>query len=64
MNSDSWIFFKDDQGEWRWKRIAPNGEIVGAASEGYKNKLDVLANAERNGWTEDQPTEWEAQHDD
>jgi len=24
-------------GEWRWKRKSPNGRIVGASTEGYKN---------------------------
>lgn len=34
----SGIFFK----EWRWKYIAPNGRVVFAATEGYKNKLDAF----------------------
>ena len=33
--------------EWRWTRFAPNGEIVGASTEGYKRKRDCLANAKR-----------------
>jgi hypothetical protein len=33
--------------EWRWRRVAPNGEIVGASTEGYKRKVDCLANAKR-----------------
>lgn len=33
--------------EYRWRRIAPNGEIVGASSEGYRRKVDALANARR-----------------
>lgn len=40
--------YKDRAGEWRWRRTAPNGKIVGAATEGYKNKADCQKNAQRN----------------
>jgi uncharacterized protein YegP (UPF0339 family) len=49
---DQWEFYKDKKKEWRWKRTAGNGRIVGAATEGYKNRLDCIANAERNGCDE------------
>ena len=48
---DKWEIYKDGAGEWRWRRTAPNGNIVGASSEGYKNKSDCIANAQRNGMT-------------
>lgn len=48
-NGDKWEIYKDNAGEWRWRRTAPNGNIVGAAAEGYKNKSDCIANAKRNG---------------
>lgn len=48
--ADKWEFYKDKLGEWRWRRTASNGRIVGAATEGYKNHLDCVANAERNGY--------------
>lgn len=47
---DKWEFYRDAAGQWRWRRIAPNGRIVGASSEGYYNKADCQANARRNGW--------------
>ena len=47
---DKWEFYKDTNGEWRWKRTAPNGRVVGTSSEGYQNREDCKANAERNGW--------------
>ena len=47
---DTFEFYKDAAGEWRWCRTAPNGNIVGASSEGYKNKSDCEANAERHGY--------------
>jgi uncharacterized protein YegP (UPF0339 family) len=51
MAADKWEFYKDTAGEWRWRRTAPNGEIVGSSSEGYKNRSDCEDNARRNGWT-------------
>jgi len=47
---DSWEFYKDASGEWRWKRTAKNGEVVGASHEGYKNREDCVANAQRAGY--------------
>jgi uncharacterized protein YegP (UPF0339 family) len=44
---DKWEFYKDPQGEWRWRRTATNGEIVGAATEGYKNRAMAVKNAMR-----------------
>lgn len=46
---DTFEFYKDKADEWRWRRTASNGEIVGAASEGYKNRADCEANAHRDG---------------
>jgi len=48
---DKWEFYKDAKKEWRWRRTASNGNIVGASAEGYKNKSDCVANAKRNGYT-------------
>lgn len=47
---DTWQFYRDNQGYWRWRRVASNGRIVGAASEGYVNRSDAESNARRNGW--------------
>lgn len=33
--------------EWRWRRFATNGRIVGVSSEGYRNRKDCIANAKR-----------------
>lgn len=30
--------------DWRWRITASNGNIIGASSEGYKNKSECLAN--------------------
>jgi uncharacterized protein YegP (UPF0339 family) len=49
---DKWEFYKDNQDEWRWKRFATNGEQVGSAHEGYKNRSDCVVNAMRAGYEE------------
>lgn len=46
--ADKVEIYKDAAKEYRWRRIAPNGKIVGASSEGYNNKGDCEANARRN----------------
>lgn len=33
-------FYKDKRGEWRWRRIASNGNIIADSGEGYKDLLD------------------------
>jgi uncharacterized protein YegP (UPF0339 family) len=47
---DKWEIYKDNAGEWRWRRTASNGRIVGASSQGYVNRGDCLDNARRNGY--------------
>ncbi|MEX0827884.1 MAG: DUF1508 domain-containing protein [Haliea sp.] len=49
-NGDTWEIYSANDG-WRWRRTASNGRIVGAATEGYTNKSDCIANARRNGMT-------------
>lgn len=49
-NGDRWDFYLDNWGEWRWRRAAGNGKIVGASTQGYKNKEDCINNAQRNGF--------------
>ncbi|MBC05481.1 DUF1508 domain-containing protein [Thalassospira sp.] len=45
---DLWELYEAKDG-WRWRRTASNGNIVGAATQGYSNKSDCIANAKRNG---------------
>ena len=44
---DDLSYYTDENGEWRWKRTAPNNEEVGASTEGYKNYGDCVENAVR-----------------
>ncbi len=46
---DKWEIYTDKRGEYRWRRKASNGNIVGSSSEGYSSKSSCTDNAERNG---------------
>ena len=45
--NDKFEVYQDKRGEYRWRRIASNGRIVGASSEGYNKKVDSEANMKR-----------------
>jgi len=45
-----WEIYQDKRGEWRWRCLASNGKLVGASSQGYKNKEDCVANASSFGY--------------
>jgi uncharacterized protein YegP (UPF0339 family) len=44
---DSFELYQDKRGEWRWRRKAGNGKIVGASCEGYADKAGAEANMRR-----------------
>ena len=48
MADSKTVIYKDKRGEFRWRRTATNGEIIGASSESYKSRKDCEANAGRN----------------
>ena len=48
-DGDTWEIYTDRGGDWRWRRTASNGRIVGASSEGYSTRSACVANAKRNG---------------
>lgn len=39
--------YVDTAGEWRWRRIAPNGEVIADSGEGYTREADAHRAAER-----------------
>lgn len=45
--SDKVHFYKDAAGEWRWRRVAPNGRIVADSGEGYVDLQNAREGAER-----------------
>lgn len=50
MPRSKWEFYKDNAGEWRWRKIASNGRIVGASSEGFSSRANAVYNAGLNGY--------------
>ena len=48
--------YRDAAGEYRWRRVADNGNIITGSGEGYKNKRDMLEMAEAN--FPDDPVDW------
>jgi uncharacterized protein YegP (UPF0339 family) len=46
-SEDRFEVYRDRRGHWRWRRLATNGRIVGAASEGYVDKDAAEANMRR-----------------
>ena len=40
--------YKDKKEEFRWRRTASNGEIIGASSEGYTSKKHCEENGNRD----------------
>lgn len=47
---DRWKFYRDTEGRWRWRRIAGNNRIVGAAHRGFASLAECRRNARRFGW--------------
>jgi len=39
--------YRGEDGEWRWRRIARNGEII-ASGEGYVRRADLLETVEKH----------------
>lgn len=44
---DKTIIYQDKAGEWRWKRVAANGEIIADSGEGYTRLSDAERAASR-----------------
>jgi uncharacterized protein YegP (UPF0339 family) len=49
-NNHKWEFYTDKAGKFRWRRIASNGNIIGASSQGYASAKDAKENARLNGY--------------
>ncbi|QPH52434.1 YegP family protein [Pontivivens ytuae] len=45
--NDTFEVYQDKKGEYRWRRTASNGNIVGASSEGYSSKKACEENMHR-----------------
>jgi uncharacterized protein YegP (UPF0339 family) len=43
----TYYYYKDKQGEWRWRLKASNGRIVADSGEGYKSESECKADITR-----------------
>ena len=50
QSQDRWEFYRDTRAKWRWRRIARNGRIIAASSEGYVKRSACVSNAQRCGF--------------
>ena len=50
--------YQDNVNEWRWRVTATNGRIIGASSEGYKNKEGAEDNLHALFKALDTPAVW------
>ena len=60
MESDRVEVYLDVSGEWRWRRVAANGEIIADSAEGYTRRHDARIAAER-ALSSDVPITWEVE---
>lgn len=47
MRPDTLTVYRDRAGRWRWRRTAPNGEVVAAAHQSYATAALAMENVER-----------------
>ncbi|MGH9281638.1 MAG: YegP family protein [Acidimicrobiales bacterium] len=45
--ADTTEVYQDDAGGWRWRRLAPNGEIIATSGEAYTREHDAWRAAHR-----------------
>jgi hypothetical protein len=49
MRPDAVEVYQDKAGDWRWRIVAPNGEVIGDSAEGYANHGHAMTMAVRIG---------------
>lgn len=45
--NDTLTVYRDQRGEWRWRRKASNGRILADSAEGYRKRAHTVAMAWR-----------------
>lgn len=51
----TYYYYKDANGEWRWRLTAANGNTIADSDEGYKSEADCLAGIELVNNSKDTP---------
>lgn len=47
MEQERVVVFEDEQGQWRWHRLARNNEVIATSGEGYVDKVHAVDMAVR-----------------
>lgn len=42
-----YVVYRDKKKEWRWREVAANGKTIADSAEGYVERSDAYARAER-----------------
>lgn len=50
-----YVIYRDSKGEWRWRFVAPNNQIIAESSEGYINQSDCRHSIELMKRSNDAP---------
>lgn len=53
MGLHKWEFVEDKNGEFRWRKSAGNGMIVGTSLKSFKTRKGAIDDARLNGYTDD-----------
>ena len=48
--SDTWEFYTDKAGKWRWRLKGADGKNVGASNQAFKTRAECTSNAKRLGY--------------
>ena len=43
----TYVYYKDQKGEWRWRLKAANGRIIADSGEGYKSEKECKDDIDR-----------------
>ena len=54
MGLHNWDFFEDRNGEFRWRKTATNGMIVGASAKSFKTRKGAIDDARLNGYSDEE----------
>jgi uncharacterized protein YegP (UPF0339 family) len=49
---DTWEFFQDSKGSWRWRCISADGNVVLNSAEVYPRRVQAVADAITHGFVE------------
>jgi uncharacterized protein YegP (UPF0339 family) len=54
MGLHRWEFVEDKNGEFRWRKTAGNGMIVGTSLTSFKTRQEAIDDAHLNGYSDEE----------